>query len=285
MKFPKWAWAIVAAAALLAVGYLASAQVRSQAAKPVATENDTPRRPDGKPDLNGVWTERFDGTDTLPGQVDEKGSVDAVLRSRTGGLYAAEIDGHVIAKGSRNRPMYKPEYWEKVRDLELHSLQEDPEFKCQPWGVPRIGQPQQIVQQDNQLVFLYSGWPSITNVYRVIPLNRPHNAERVSQQTSRGDSVGHWEGDALVVDTIGFNDETWLTSRLGYLHSTDLHVVERFTRTGDKIKYEVIVDDPTVLLEPWVWEPRTMTLNKKPDAMLPEDFPCSEKDAEYTQVR
>ena len=97
MKFPKWTWAVVAAAAILTVGYLESTQVRSQAAKPVATNNDTPRRSDGKPDLNGVWTERFDGTDTLPGQVDEKGSVDAVLRSRTGGLYAAEIDGHVIA--------------------------------------------------------------------------------------------------------------------------------------------------------------------------------------------
>jgi hypothetical protein len=47
----------------------------------------------------------------------------------------------------------------------------------------------------------------------------------------------------------------------------------------------VIVEDPTVLLQPWVWAPRTMNLNPDPDAMLPEDFPCSERDAPHVQLR
>ncbi len=277
----------VVAALLSVVVYRAdSAAAGTQADKSVAAASTTPRRPDGKPDLNGVWTQRFDGSDELPAQFGPDGSVNVVIGTATLGLYGAEQGGSVMRKGNRNKPMYKPEYWEKVRDLERNALKEDPEFKCQPWGVPRIGQPQQIVQQDNQVIFLYAGWPSVSNIYRVIPMNRPHNPDRVSQQTSRGDSVGRWDGDTLVVDTIGFGDETWLTSRLGYFHSTELHVIERLTRMGNQIKYEVTVEDPTVLLQPWVMNPgQMMTLNPSPDAMLPEDFPCSERDVQYTTIR
>ena len=281
---------ILLTAALLASASLhGCAPAGNQATKAVAGTSTTPRRADGKPDLNGVWADPHDGGIQLT-QVAADGSGTSVVASRVGGLYSGEIDGAVLRKGDRNKPMYRPEHWQKVRNLELHRQEEDPELKCQPWawGVPHLGQPQQIVHQDNQLVFLYSGGgtsSSYPNVYRVIPLNRPHNAERVSQDTARGDSVGHWEGDTLVVDTIGLNDETWLTGRLGYFHSTDLHVVERFTRAADKIKYEVIVEDPKILLEPWVWAPRTMTFNPNPDAMLLEDFPCSERDSAYTEVR
>ena len=276
---------------LMIAALLASAPLhacgKAESETSTSTAGTTPRRADGKPDLNGMWTDRFTGRDRLNPQIDAEGSVVATpIASRTGGLYAAEIDGSVLRKGSRDKPVYKPEHWERVRFLELHALEEDPEFKCRPWGVPRMGEPQQIVHQDNQLVFLYSGASSSDpSPYRVIRLNRPHDPERVSQQTSRGDSVARWEGDTLVVDTIGFNDETWITGRLGYFHSSDMHVVERFTRAGDKIKYEVIVEDPAVLLEPWVWPPRTMTFNPNPDAILPEDFPCSERDAPYTPVR
>src|SRR5438270_16651 len=108
---------------------------------------------------------------------------------------------------------------------------------------------------------------------------------RPSSHLVRGDYVGHWEGDRLVVDTIGFNDENWLTAKLGYFHITDLHVVERFTRRGNKMEYQVTVDDPKVLLQPWIWEPRTMALNPDPNAKLPEDYPCSERDVDDTDVR
>ena len=246
----------------------------------------TPRRANGKPDLNGIWSNRTtDGGDDLPGVIGKDGDLKVSFAGRLGGVYSAEIDGAVMAKGDRNVPMYKPEYWSKVRDMEAHSLQTDPQYKCQPWGVPRMGAPQQIVQQDDMLVFLYSGWPSITNTYRVIPMDRPHDADRVAQQNFRGDSVGRWDGDTLVVDTIGFNDESWLTSKLGYIHSTDLHVIERFTRQGSQIKYEVTVEDPQMLMQPWVWRPQMIKLNPDPKAMLPEDFPCDDRDARYTSVR
>jgi hypothetical protein len=256
---------------------------------PVDPNAPTPHRPDGQPDLNGVWTIRTtannDGGGNLPSVIDEFGSEKALLPSRKGGLYTAEIDGALVNKGDRNKPMYKPEYWAKVRDLELHSLKTDPQYRCEPYGVPRMGPPQQIVQQSDLLVFLYSGYPSIGNPYRVIPLNRSHDPGQLEEESYKGDSVGHWEGNTLVVDTIGFNDETWLTPKLGYFHDADLHVVERFTRHGNKMEYQVTVDDSKVLMQPWVWEPLTLALNPDPNAKLPEDYPCSERDAEDTDVR
>jgi hypothetical protein len=261
-----------------------------QAAKPNAGDA-TPRTADGKPDVTGVWIpeqeqEQVGGLQQVP-EV-KTNAVESTFISRTGGLYASEIDGYISGKGNRNPPMYRPEYWEKVRYLQANVLTEDPSFRCLPDGVPRMGPPQEILQQGNRVAFLYSIYQRarVPNpYYRVIRLDRRHDPERTLQQTTRGDSVGHWEGDTLVVDTIGFGDETWLDGRHGYFHSTDLHVVERFTRTGKTLKYEVIIEDPTVLLQPWVWAPDTLVRDPNPEAMLQEDFPCSERDNVNVHLR
>ena len=63
--------------------------------------------------------------------------------------------------------------------------------------------------------------------------------------------MAHWEGDTLVIDSISFIDTTWL-GRGGFFHSDRMHVVERFTRQGDALMYDVTVEDPEVLVEPWV---------------------------------
>ena len=66
-----------------------------------------------------------------------------------------------------------------------------------------------------------------------------------------GDSRGHWEGDALVVDVANFNDQTWF-DRAGNFHSGALHVVERFTRVSpDRMQYEATIEDPKVFTRPW----------------------------------
>jgi hypothetical protein len=82
-----------------------------------------------------------------------------------------------------------------------------------------------------------------------------------------GYTVGRWEGDTLVLDSISFVDTTWL-ARGGFFHSDQMHVIEKLTRKGNKILYEVTVDDPEVLAEPWVMTPRTLTLSTFPDAGL-----------------
>ena len=66
-----------------------------------------------------------------------------------------------------------------------------------------------------------------------------------------GWSVGHWEGDTLVVDVTSFNDQTWF-DRAGNFHSDALHVVERYTRIStDVLNYEVTIEDPKVFSRPW----------------------------------
>ena len=78
-----------------------------------------------------------------------------------------------------------------------------------------------------------------------------------------GHSIGHWEGDTLVVDVVGLSDETWLggggaTGRNMYtsIHSDQEHVVERWNRNGDVLTYEATVEDPAALAKPWVITPR-----------------------------
>ena len=284
-------WCPLAIATLLLMQPLCvSAQTREAGA--ADSNAATPHLPDGHPNLNGVWTERYDGGPGSSGKVDPKNVKDGGKLylfppccggSRLGGLYSAEQDGIVLGKGERNKPVYKAEYWEKVRYMEQHSQQEDGEWSCQPLGVPRIGQPQEIVQQDNLIIFLYATG-GFNDTYRVIAMNRPHDPDRVAQETSKGDSVGHWEGDTLVIDTTGFDENTWLTPHLGYIHSASMHVIERFTRQGNEIRYDVTINDPEMLEQPWVWAPKTMRLNPKPTAMLPEDYPCSERDVTHTPV-
>ena len=66
-----------------------------------------------------------------------------------------------------------------------------------------------------------------------------------------GYSSGHWDGDTLVVDSWGFNGNTWFDQIGGYFHSENMHVIERFTRRGNTLTWTATVDDPDVLLEPW----------------------------------
>ena len=66
-----------------------------------------------------------------------------------------------------------------------------------------------------------------------------------------GSSIGTWEGDTFVVDTIGFNDKTWL-DRLGHPHSEELHLVERFRRVdANTMEIDLTIDDPKAYARPW----------------------------------
>ena len=125
--------------------------------------------------------------------------------------------------------------------------------------------------------------------FRVIPTDhRPFDKNALRQTKYTGHSVGHWDGDTLVIESIGFVPETWL-SRGGFFHSEQLHVVEKFTRVGNEIKFEVTVEDPQVLAEPWVMTPRILRLVTNPDAgLIRERGNCEtdfERGAAATQIR
>ncbi len=107
------------------------------------------------------------------------------------------------------------------------------------------GLPIQILETPGQVTMLNE---QLTN-YRAIYLDAKHETD--PDPTFFGDSIGHWEGDTLVVDTIGLTTRTTL-DQPGMPHSEDLHVIERYRRTGDKtLELKVTIDDPKVFTVPW----------------------------------
>ena len=113
--------------------------------------------------------------------------------------------------------------------------------------------------------------------HRVIAMDRPHDPERVAQETTKGDSVGHWDGDVLVVDTIGFDDTTWLSAHLGYIHSSSMHVVERYRVADDRrsLRVDFTVDDPGAFNMPW----HAAVVYSRGTA-YPGERPCAENNRE-----
>jgi len=173
--------------------------------------------------------------------------------------------------GDIGRPVYKPEYWDKVQQLDMWTNKYDPVMTCQPLGVPREGPPRRIYQSDKDVTFLYYGGDAGGGYgeYRVIPTDgRKHDPKKEVETTYLGYGVGTWEGDALVVDSVSFVDTTWL-GRGGFIHSEQMHVVEKFTRQGNVLLYDVTVEDPEMLVEPYVFPTRIVRRNTtNPDAGL-----------------
>jgi hypothetical protein len=242
----------------------------------------------GKPDMTGNWTftdwiGRYGRRRCGPTQDDNCSR--QVNQTEDFELYSPS------RYGSFGRPIYKPEHWDKVQQLDMWTNKEDPVMTCQPLGVPRQGAPRRIIQTEKDIVFFYGRYADAGGgfgEYRIIPTDgRKRTPESEYDSTYMGVTVGNWEGDTLVLDSVAFTDLTWL-GRGGFFHSADMHVVERFTRQGNTILYEVTVEDPQVLVEPWKLEPRTMVLNPNPDAgLLPERGNCEvyEDVAETNQIR
>src|SRR5262245_46714985 len=137
----------------------------------------------------------------------------------------------------------------------LNNSKYDPEGYCLPPGGPRLfatPYPMEIIQQPElkRIIIIFEGG---THVWREIYMDgRPHpNAETIKGETWLGHSVGHWEGDTLVVDIVGFNEGTWL-DYYGHPHTTRMHIVEKFTRPNKgTLHYEALIDDPGAYTKPW----------------------------------
>jgi hypothetical protein len=172
--------------------------------------------------------------------------------------------------GNIGRPMYKPEYWDKIQQLDMWTNKYDPVMTCQPLGVPREGPPRRIYQTDRDVTFLYYGGDAGGGYgeYRVIPTDgRKHDPKKEVETTYMGYTVGNWEGDTLVLDAVSFVDTTWL-GRGGFIHSDSMHVIEKFTRQGNVLLYDVTVEDPVMLIEPYVFPTRIVRRSPNPDAGL-----------------
>jgi hypothetical protein len=183
-------------------------------------DQPVPRLPDGTPDLAGVWS----GGGPI-GDIEE------------GLLPGEEI---VMLPDAR-----------KLFESRLSA--EDPEANCLPTGVPRIAPyPWRILQtpafgKAEALYFLFEG--NIHSYRQIFMDGREHPED--PDPTWYGHSVGHWDGDTLVIDTVGFNDLFWFDFR-GHPHTEQLHVVERYTRTSYGVLENVTtVTDPGAYAKPF----------------------------------
>ena len=145
---------------------------------------------------------------------------------------------------------FKPEAKKIFDERTANHSKDDPEGFCLPPGVPRMmytPYPTQIYQMADRILFIYEGG---AHIWRLIWMDgRQHPAD--PNPTYLGDATGHWEGDTLVVDTVGFNDRTWLDAA-GHMHGEKLHVTEKYTRPdSDTLRVEATIDDPDYYTKPW----------------------------------
>ena len=266
-------------------GSAAQVAIKAAEAKP------TPRTPDGHPDLNGYWN--YPALAPKSDHVDAKGNVYIDVPAVNGGRGGVIPEKVVPPRPVQNPPTYKPELLAKVKELAAHEIENDPAFHCVPDGVPRLGPPRQIVATPKLMVLIYQvdGGPGDQNDFRLVPTDgRPHRTD--VDPSYDGDSVGHWEGDTLVIDVNQLSDETWLAGEgvhgyrglglgqggTGYFHSDETHVIERITRKGDALIWEATVEDPNVLTKPWVMTPQMQVLT---DDMVYEQPICEEREAKH----
>ena len=211
-----------------------------------------PRRANGKPDFNGVWTHAY---------------VPDMSRSNAQRPEMQKAPGELpyTAAGRQNLQAYNPE-----RDGDYTGM-------CMPFGLTRsmnAPYPIQIMQDDRHVAFLFeqSTW------FHVAPFKDAHPAEL--DPTWFGTSIAKWDGDTLVVETRGFNGFTRLDTR-GNPHSDKLRVVQTFRRVdAGHLAYTVTVDDPVYYTKPWTNE-RLFTLSN--DNLL--EYSCSENNRSLWEGR
>lgn len=240
MKMRPMKSALMAAAALLCgVGIVAA---QSQANSPV------PKTADGHPDLSGVWWRGADvGGKAAPG----------TPAAAPGGA----IGRGGPATGATFASLYNPAAQAKAKTL---ADRDDPTTHCNSTAFGTlnvsmfdVGAVAQIVQTPKFVVMLTETFHG----FQIIPIDG--RAHRDTQPPSnRGDAIGHWDGDTLVVDTNNFTDTSWISAegRVSF-HSDALHITERYKRiNANTMEIEATLEDPKVLTKPWMVPKQTLVL-------------------------
>jgi hypothetical protein len=217
-------------------------QAAAKAAATGAPAKVNLRMPDGTPDFNGVY-----------------GST--AVRNLTPPALVAGAEKFRVQRGGPG----------DLKSLSTLGVE------CLPLGVPQAYMapyPFQIVQTPKMMVMIHE-YP---NTFRMIPLDgRAHTPD--PDPAWNGEAVGHWEGDTLVIDTIGFNDRTEVS---GFMHTEQYHVVERYKRLDNgNLQYDVTVEDPNVWTTPWTMPQRVFPFH--PEAEHVDEFVC-ETNIDYSKL-
>ena len=155
----------------------------------------------------------------------------------------------------------------------------DPTVNCFPPGVPKIylmrGAPLEILQEPGRVVMYFEYDHFVREIFTD---GRQHTPDL--NPTWMGEAIGKWEGDTLVVDTVGFNDKTWLDYS-GHPHSDALHVVERIRRVDHStLVNDITIEDPKAYTKPWVSH---LVFDLHPDWKIEETI-C-EDDVNFSNVQ
>ncbi len=198
-----------------------------------------PRLPDGRPDLGNATGSWFGPT------IGDMSGHGRGTSNNVGGLA-----GEAMPEGVVEVPFLP--WAQKAYDQRQATIaKDDPEAFCVPPGIPRtnaIAFPFQIYQHPDRIIFLYEK----LNVWRIVWMDgRKHTPPDKLNPSFYGESIGHWEGDTLVIDVVGQNDLSWIDSA-GHPKTDKVHVTERWQRRNQQIlHYEATIDDPGAYSRPW----------------------------------
>lgn len=240
----------------LAALFAQSAAAQSAAAKAQPGAKAIPRLADGKPDFNGVW--------------DHPRASD-VTKSFNGCAAGTA--------GCKQEGMAELPYTEwglaQWKDVEGRF---DYSAYCLPWGYTRAWgteYPVEIVQTPQRLALLFES----NNIFHVVPTDGRSHPAKVDPNWL-GNSVGHYEGDTLVIDTIGYNGKTWIDNA-EHPSSDQLHLIERYTHIdADHVQFEITWDDPKTYTKP-VKNTRVLSRMKKGEELM--EYWCMENNKDLLE--
>jgi hypothetical protein len=221
-------------AVLISAGLAFSPMLHAQTGIPSAAEKSQAATPSLSHDLSGVWMQYPSGIPGVPGM----NAVDEKARPPLTAWGQAKLDAAKPVAGPRAVP----------------GEEGNPALRCEPDSPPRLlilPNPFEIVQIPGRVFMFfeeYHAWRTIWADERELPKN--------PDPSWLGYSVGKWEGDAFVVDTIGFNDKVWVDG-YGNPRSEQMHLTERYRRLNqDTLEMQIIMDDPKAYTKPWVSPPK-----------------------------
>jgi hypothetical protein len=212
----------------------------------VKSSKPAPRTASGHPDLSGYWK----------------------------GMRNMKPVGNI----GKDLPGFKLPFTEAGKAALQHNITKtiDPESLCIIGGIPRhdaSALPFEVLQGSDKVAFLY-----MYTYFRLIPFGAGAKHTEDPDPSFFGEEIGHWDGDALVIDSIGFKDDRVWIDENANPHSDALHVVERWTRPDfDHISVDALIEDPKFYTKPFHYT-RSWVLGK-PDEKL-QEYACSENNVD-----
>jgi hypothetical protein len=201
-------------------------------------------------DLSGLWTRGpaaqswYRPPESGPGPIANLTPPPPDAGGGTGTIYVGDHLNPVL------QPWAAEEVLRKANLAQAGTPEVGGQQVCRPHGVPFIlglNDAVQILHTPDHFILMYAREMRT----RIVYMNAPHPDPTTLRHSQYGHSVGHWEGDTLVVDTIGLSDDTW-TDRLGTPHTESLRVVERYRKLSDtEVRVDFMVEDPGAFTIPW----------------------------------